>query len=536
MILVNSFFMGGFMAREKSIAFLKGTITLSISVIVTKILGVAFKVPLSYVLGDEGMGYFNTAYAIYGFFYILCTAGVPKSLALVLAKHRNGKEESEEDILILKSALLLFAKIGAFSTLINITCAPALARFVGNRNAALSILAIAPSIFFVALSGVLRGYLNSAEKLTPIAVSQLIEGGVKLILGLVFAFIGVKISASNSIISALAISGISIGSFVSFLYMIFVAFYKNSGFNTEQNCKINRREVNMQILKNALPIALCSSLLNLTSTIDLTVIIKRLVHNGMSESYANAIYGNYTTLAVPMFTLVISVLSPLATSYMPRLTNIAVKGDKQSFSKELNRLLMITIIISVPASLSFYFYSFDLLDVLFSVQSSAIGADMLICLSLGLSILATLTVVNTALESHGKIVITVFSLLLGAFTKFTVSYALIGKGGLGILGAPLGTVVSYLASLFVSLFALEIFGIKIYAVLKNIAIFIIGIISFYPPYKLIYSIGVSGSSFASMLIALSISVIIYTLLLGCIYFCKRAVSMFNMHKKEYSAL
>ena len=524
------------MSKEKSTAFLKGTISLSISVIITKILGVAFKVPLSYILGDEGMGYFNTAYAIYGLFYILCTAGVPKSLALVLAEHRNSKGTGKDEISVVKSALLLFAKIGAIASLINITCAPAFANFVGNKNAMLSILAIAPSIFFVSLSGVLRGYLNSSERLTPIAVSQLIEGALKLALGLAFAYIGVKSSASNSVVSALAISGITVGSAISFFYMMFVSFYKNTDINTKQNMVIDRKKLNAKIIKNALPIALCSSLLNLSSTIDLTIIIKRLVEGGMSESSANAVYGNYTTLAVPMFTLIISVLSPLATSYMPRLSNIAVKGDKQSFLSELNRLLIITILISVPASLTFYFYSFDLLDVLFSVQSSAIGADMLICLSLGVCLLTSLTVINTALESQGKIGITVMSLLLGALTKFAVSNILIGRGGLGILGAPIGTVISYAVSLFISVFALELSGIKAYPILKNIGIYIIGIVSFYPPFKLIYSRGISESSFISMVIALLTSGVLYIAFLVSSYLLKRKLFMFNMHKKEHNTL
>ena len=71
------------MKLKENRTFFKGAMSLSLSVILTKILGVAFKVPLSYILTDEGMGYFNTAYAIYGLFYILCTAGVPKSLMLV---------------------------------------------------------------------------------------------------------------------------------------------------------------------------------------------------------------------------------------------------------------------------------------------------------------------------------------------------------------------------------------------------------------------------------------------------------------------
>ena len=141
----------------------------------------------------------------------------------------------------------------------------------------------------------------------------------------------------------------------------------------------------------------------------------------MSEEYASAIYGNYTTLAVPMFTLVISVLAPIATSYMPRLSALHLGADKEEFTESVNKLLYVTLFISVPASLAFYFYSFDLLDVIFSLQSSATGADMLTALSLGLCLLSALTVVNTALESQGKIFATVLSLLLGCVVKLFVS-------------------------------------------------------------------------------------------------------------------
>ena len=134
------------------------------SVILTKILGVLFKVPLSYVMGDEGMGYFNTAYAIYGLFYVLCTAGVPKAITLLVAE--NGVNNSEKnDREILKCGLILFAKIGSIASLLNIICAPLLAKIVGNYYAYPSIIVVAPSIFFVSLCGVLRGYLNSFEKL-----------------------------------------------------------------------------------------------------------------------------------------------------------------------------------------------------------------------------------------------------------------------------------------------------------------------------------------------------------------------------------
>ena len=498
--------------------FLKGTISISISVIITKILGVLFKVPLSYVLGDEGMGYFNSAYAIYGFFYILCTSGVPKSLTLVLSEYKSVREGQSDTQAIAKYGLKLFGKIGLIATLFNITCAPMLARVIGNNGALLSLYAVAPSILFVSLSGALRGYLNSDERLGSIAVSQLAEASVKLAAGLAIAFVGVRIGAPIYVISALAISGITLGSIVSFTYMHIVAFYHKKNDKSRQKYRIDRREVRKQLLKNALPIAVSSSLLNLSSTLDLMIIIRQLVSTGSSVAYANAIYGNYTTLAVPMFNLVISVLTPVATSYMPKLSDLSFRKDREGFTSALNQLLCVTLLISVPATLSFYFYSFDLLDVLFSSQSSAIGAELLICLSLGICFLSALTVINTALESQGRVIATVISLMLGCIVKLISSYVLIGMSDIGILGAPISTVLSYAVSLCVSLIALESAGVKTYALIKAAVMMSVGAVAFYLPYRLIYSASLAGNMFTSMAVSLILSMVAYIAIIAILFY------------------
>ena len=520
------------MKEERSVSFLKGTLSLSLSVILTKVLGVAFKVPLSYVLGDEGMGYFNTAYAIYGLFYILCTAGVPKSLALVLSEERTYASDNRYDRYILRTALSIFAVVGIFSTLFNIICAPALASAVGNGKASLSIIAVAPSILFVSLSGVLRGYLNSSEKLTEIAVSQLIEGGVKLGLGLALAFLGVSLGLSVSAISALAILGITIGSMLSFIYMSISIYSRKTDNNKGQNIYFDARRIKRSILKNALPITLSSTLLNLSSSLDVTLIIKGLTKNGMSEAHANSIYGNYTTLAVPMFNLVIAVLAPIATSYMPRLANHHISDMREEFSSELNRLLWITLIVSVPASLAFYFYSFDILDVLFSVQSSAVGAEMLTSLSFGVSCLAVLTVANTALEAQRRIKATVFSLLIGCAVKFVLSYFLIRHSAIGILGAPIGTVISYFVSLCVSVLFLEGSGVRLHIVSRTCLLYLIGLSVFYSSYRYIYSESLAGTSFASMIISAGVASLAYFALLAPIYLAAKKKWCLKCTKKN----
>ena len=63
-----------------------GALSLTLSNLTVKILGLIYKIPLSYLLTDEGMGYFNSAYTVFGLFYLLCTAGVPKGVMILCSE------------------------------------------------------------------------------------------------------------------------------------------------------------------------------------------------------------------------------------------------------------------------------------------------------------------------------------------------------------------------------------------------------------------------------------------------------------------
>ena len=87
-----------------------GAALLAMSAMITKLLGVLYKVPLSRILGEVGLGYFNSAYTVYSFFYILCTAGVPKAVAIVICDKKAKGEDAFERDTVLKA-------LGAFSLL-----------------------------------------------------------------------------------------------------------------------------------------------------------------------------------------------------------------------------------------------------------------------------------------------------------------------------------------------------------------------------------------------------------------------------------
>ena len=105
--------------RKRDVNVVKGALALTLSVVFVKIIGLVYKVPLSYVLGDDGMGYFNSAYTVFTFFYMLCSGGVPRAVSILITEMRvKGREETIPSVL--RVALAVFVSLGAVFTLVFI--------------------------------------------------------------------------------------------------------------------------------------------------------------------------------------------------------------------------------------------------------------------------------------------------------------------------------------------------------------------------------------------------------------------------------
>ena len=152
-----------------------GTLSLTISAIIVKFIGLIYKIPIASLLGDEGMGYFNSAYTVYALFYLFCTAGVPKAIMILISEAKTRGRVAEESK-IMRVAIALFLSIGILLTLILIVFSVPIARLIGNNKSYFAMIGIAPSILLVAVGGVIRGYLSANTRLLDIGVSQIIEG------------------------------------------------------------------------------------------------------------------------------------------------------------------------------------------------------------------------------------------------------------------------------------------------------------------------------------------------------------------------
>ena len=425
--------------KEGKSEILNGAVVMTISVLIVKLIGFVYKLPLSYILGDEGMGFFNSAYTVFGLFYTLCIGGIPRAISIITARANESQRRS-----ILKYSLLFFIIIGSVFSFILFVFSPLIADIIGNKLSRFSIVCIAPSLMFISASGVLRGYLNGHEKLSYVAIAEVIEGVIKFIVGFCLALYAHRRGYSAPIISAYTILGVTVGSIIGSLFLYISVNILNKAENTGQKCQNNLRfkVVIKSILCIALPITAGAFISSSYGTIDLILLIRGLKINVISEKTAVALYGNYSTLVIPILNFAVALLSSLSTAWLPRLasTYVTCREEYSKFSIALVRLTSYTV---VPMACIIGLFAEDILVLLFKNESAYIAYPYLRALAPSIMLLPALTALNTALESGKRVLYSFVSLLTGAIFKLVSEIILLNFTGLLLYSAPISTNIGY---------------------------------------------------------------------------------------------
>ncbi len=427
---------------------MSGVLVLTISTVIVKIIGLAYKIPLMASLGAEGMGYFNTAYEIFALLCGVSTTGTPVAVSMLVSSARQtGNTRRAAGVYKTASALLLTKGV-IFSSALAVLAEP-VANAVGNPQAYFAILAISPSLLFCSVSGATRGYFQGCRMMTPTALSQLIEALGKLLLGVSFAALGVRAGYSLAVSAALALLGVSLGSLLSSLYLL-VRKRGELGEELAGSGEGERvRRYVWQLMRISLPITLCSALVGATRIIDMTFILRRLVSIGVSQAQANKIYGAYTTLALPVFTLVPALIPPITESLIPRLSGAVESANTGEQRRAVSGAIRLTLFVAMPASLGICVYSRQILTLLFpaEAQSISICAPMLSALGISVLFSCLISTTNAVLQSYRRVLLPIASLAVGALLKAASAYLLIANPAVREMGAPISTAVGNAAVL-----------------------------------------------------------------------------------------
>jgi stage V sporulation protein B len=438
------------LAASKNQNYLHGAAILTIAVVITKILGAIYKIPLANIMGPEGYAHFSVAYNLYMVLLTLSTAGLPIALAKMVSV-ANSLDRPNQVRRIFNVATWVFIVLGAIWTVVMFIYPTELAVFMGDVEASQSVLAMAPAVILVCVMSAFRGYTQGLSDMRPTSVSQVIEVAVKVVFGLVVLIILNSQGLSSPLLSAGAISGVAAGSLVACLYTAVVAKRRMKSeaerYEGTEAAANDIPDSRGTILKNfariGIPIALGSCVQSVITLINTKLIYERL-QNGAGFSYtdSNAMFGEYS-MTLPLFNLPAAIITPLTISVVPAIAGFLAKKQFDEAKSVVESSLRIATIIALPMAVGLSVLSVPVMHGLYG-KSTEQGASLLAILGAA-SFFVCLSLMSTAiLQAGGRERLPMITLLIGGSLNIAINWYLLSRADVNIYGAPVGTLICYI--------------------------------------------------------------------------------------------
>jgi len=503
----------------KKQGFLEGAAVLAIAGIVVKIVGAFYKIPLTNLLGPDGIGIYNAGYTIYNMLFMVATAGLPVAISKLVSENIAKENYAEaKNVFIIARRLLLV--VGIIGMAIMLFGAGFFARRINMESSVMSIMALSPCLFFVAIMSSYRGLFQGTSNMVPTALSEFIEAVGKLIIGIVLAY--VLMPWGKSFAAAGAILGVSTGSFLASLFLM--GCYKSTGRILDENIKKSEQKCSAsgttvkKILKLAVPITISSVAFSITSIIDLGMILNQLASLGFDEQARNTMYGYYSGHATTVFNMPTAVITSLGVSLIPNLSATLAGGKRADARKMVETAIRTTLLIAIPCAVGISVLSGPILLLLFN---DANAAQILSVLAYAIIFVGVVMVSNTMLQAEGKVWVPVIHMLIGGAVKIIVNFILVGNIDININGAPYGTVMCYVTVTLLNLYTINKSLHPNYGILFVLKLIVNTAVMGASAYFVYTFLNPLLGNFISLVLAIGTGVIVYALLLLVLRTLKR---------------
>ncbi|MEL7659013.1 MAG: polysaccharide biosynthesis protein, partial [Bacillota bacterium] len=254
--------------------FLRGAAVLGVAGLLVQVMGAIFRIPLGNIIGDEGMGYYQTAYPIYVFLLVFSTNGAPAAISKMTSERVALGKHSEAHRVFKLSFILMFA-LGISASAVFFFGAEMIVNALKNPGAYYAMISIAPALLFVPIMAVYRGYFQGLQQMEPTAVSQLAEQAVRVAVGLTLAVVllpkGITYAAAGATI------GTSIGPIAGVIMLVIIYYIKRHKLHLEikKNDTTEEKESAGKIISTlaaiAIPITIGVSIVPIMNIVDVAI-------------------------------------------------------------------------------------------------------------------------------------------------------------------------------------------------------------------------------------------------------------------------
>ncbi len=438
-------------------SFFKGTFILTIAGFVVKIIGSLNWIFVSRILGGEGIGLYQMAFPIYFFAMTVSQAGVPVAISIITSERVALKDiYGAKRVFHVTLGLMLFT--GLFFSVLTFLSARWLIdwHFIRDARAYMSVVVLAPTVFFVTFLACSRGYLQGWQRMTPTAVSQIVEQIFRVITMILLASLllpwGIDYAAAGASLGALA------GAVTGLMVLVYYHIRLNRDIEREYGSLLQESAAQPQesvgriirrIFTLSLPVSAASIMLPVVSNLDLLIVPQRLEVAGYSVSEATELFGYLTGMAVPLVNLACIITASMAMSIVPAISEARALKDKKRVFSQAASSVRISNIVCFPA----FIIVFSLATPIASLIYNAPGAGPAVMISSVSIVLLGLHQVTTGiLQGLGHPSIPMVNMILAAAAKVLLNWELTAIPTLGIMGAAWATAADMGVAAFINLF------------------------------------------------------------------------------------
>ena len=437
--------------NNKKDGFIMQAGILAAAAIICRMIGLLYRGPLTGIIGDEGNGYYSTAYNIYTIVLLVSSYSIPSAIAKVLAQ-RLALKEYRNAQRIFKCALVYVMVVGGAASLILFIGAPYFV--MGNSIPVLRVFA--PTIFFYGLLGVLRGYFQAHRTMMQTSVSQILEQilNAAVSLGAAYVLMQTAVSAGGdgSTQAMYGAVGSAVGTgagvviallFMAVIYMMNRKMIKRRAAYDRTETQESYWDIFKLMMAVVTPFILSTCIYNLTTSLNQTIYLKMMVkYKEIDVIAATTELGIFSSKAVTISNIPIALASAMSAAIVPTIASTYAQGSVKQTKKKVAYAIKVTMLISIPAAVGIGVLARPVMMVLFpQLESLELASRLLMGLSATVVLYGLSTLTNAALQGIGKVNTPVINATIAIVIQTAVLVSILYYTDWGVYGVMTATVL-----------------------------------------------------------------------------------------------
>lgn len=420
-----------------------------LAAIISKVIGLLYKSPLSNIIGSLGMGYTSLAQNAYMILLMISSFSIPQAVSklvsekIAMHEYRNAQK-------IFRGSLIYAVIVGGVVALFCLFGAGII--IPGNqKDAILALQILSPTIFLSGILGVFRGYFQAYRNMLPTSVSQILEQIFNAAVSLLAAwgFIRVFSDGSTNSVAKWGAAGSTVGTGAGvltallFMLMVYGINYESIQKRVQRDCRHREesyREIFRVIVLIVSPIILSAFVYNVNAYINGYLFSEILGRRGGDAAQIGILYAEYATYFMTIINIPLTLSSTAPTSMIPEVSALYATGDMRAVRECIDQTVQFSMTVSVPCAVGIAVLAQPIVFFLYG-NSTGLAANLLILGSFTILLNGMSNISNGVLQAIGKPRIPVITAAIALGVDIIVVVALLLTTDLGVYALLIAMIV-----------------------------------------------------------------------------------------------